>query len=41
MGCTRAWWLAAIDDRVHAIVGIDCFTRYTELLAHASYFWWD
>jgi len=36
MGCTRAWWLAAIDDRVHAIVGIDCFTRYTELLAHAS-----
>jgi hypothetical protein len=36
MGCTRAWWLAAIDDRVHVIVGVDCFTRYTELLAHAS-----
>lgn len=43
MGCTRAWWLAAIDDRVKAIVGVACFTRYTELLAHSSshgiYYW--
>jgi dienelactone hydrolase len=36
MGCTRAWWLAAIDDRLQAIVGVACFTRYTELLAHGS-----
>lgn len=36
MGCTRAWWLAAIDDRVRAIVGVACFTRYRELLAHRS-----
>jgi dienelactone hydrolase len=36
MGCTRAWWLAAIDDRPQAIVGVACFTRYTELLAHKS-----
>ena len=36
MGCTRAWWLAAIDDRVHAIVGVACFTRYKELLEHRS-----
>jgi dienelactone hydrolase len=36
MGCTRAWWLAAIDDRPQAIVGVACFTRYTELLAHGS-----
>lgn len=36
MGCTRAWWLAAIDDRIHSIVGVACFTRYTELLAHRS-----
>lgn len=36
MGCTRAWWLAALDDRVHSIVGVACFTRYTELLAHRS-----
>lgn len=36
MGCTRAWWLAALDDRVQAIVGVACFTRYTELLAHHS-----
>lgn len=43
MGCTRAWWLAAIDDRVKTIVGVACFTRYTELLAHSSshgiYYW--
>jgi len=36
MGCTRAWWLAALDERVHSIVGVACFTRYTELLAHRS-----
>ena len=43
MGCTRAWWTAAIDERVQAIVGVACFTRYTELLAHSSshgiYYW--
>jgi dienelactone hydrolase len=36
MGCTRSWWLAAIDDRVKAIVGVACFTRYTELIAHGN-----
>ena len=36
MGCTRAWWTAAIDERLKAIVGVACFTRYTELLAHGS-----
>jgi dienelactone hydrolase len=36
MGCTRSWWLAAIDDRVQAVVGVACFTRYTELLAHGN-----
>jgi hypothetical protein len=36
MGCTRSWWLAALDDRVRAIVGVACFTRYTELLAHGN-----
>ena len=34
MGSTRSWWLAAIDDRVRAIVGVVCFTRYTELIEH-------
>lgn len=34
MGCTRSWWLAAVDDRVKAIVGVVCFTRYTELIQH-------
>jgi dienelactone hydrolase len=36
MGCTRSWWLAAIDERVKAIAGIACFTRYTELIAHGN-----
>jgi len=34
MGSTRSWWLAAIDERVRAIVGVVCFTRYTELIEH-------
>jgi dienelactone hydrolase len=36
MGCTRSWWLAAIDDRIKAVVGVACFTRYTELIAHGN-----
>ena len=36
MGCTRSWWLSAIDDRIQAIVGVACFTRYTELIAHGN-----
>jgi hypothetical protein len=36
MGCTRGWWLAAIDDRVKAVAGVACFTRYTELIAHGN-----
>jgi dienelactone hydrolase len=36
MGCTRSWWLAAIDDRVQAVAGVACFTRYTELIAHGN-----
>lgn len=33
MGSTRAWWLAALDERVKAVVGVACFTRYKELIA--------
>ena len=36
MGCTRAWWLSAIDDRVKVVVGVVCFPRYTELMAHGK-----
>lgn len=36
MGCTRAWWLAAIDERIKSIVGVACFTRYTDLIAHGN-----
>lgn len=44
MGSTRSWWLAAIDDRIKAIVGVACFTRYKELIeqrqlrAHGIYY---
>jgi dienelactone hydrolase len=44
MGSTRAWWLAAIDDRVKAVVGVACFTRYEDLIgirslsAHGIYY---
>jgi len=36
MGCTRSWWLAAIDERIRAVAGVACFTRYTELIAHGN-----
>jgi hypothetical protein len=32
MGSTRTWWLAALDDRVSAAVGVCCLTRYQDLL---------
>ncbi|MBK7713518.1 MAG: dienelactone hydrolase family protein [Bacteroidales bacterium] len=44
MGSTRAWWLAALDERVKAVTGIACFTRYRELIeqrqlsAHGIYY---
>ncbi|MEX1239944.1 MAG: alpha/beta hydrolase family protein [Cyclobacteriaceae bacterium] len=44
MGSTRAWWLAAIDERVKTVVGVACFTRYQELIeqrelrAHGIYY---
>jgi hypothetical protein len=36
MGSTRAWWLAAVDDRIHAVVGVACLTRYENLIAHGQ-----
>ena len=33
MGSTRSWWLAAIDDRIKAVVAVACFTRYEDLIA--------
>jgi len=32
MGSTRTWWLAALDDRISAAVGVCCLTRYEDLL---------
>jgi dienelactone hydrolase len=36
MGCTTSWWLAAVDERIQSVVGVACFTRYTELVAHGN-----
>ena len=36
MGSTRAWWLAAVDERISAAVAIACFTRYQNLIAHGE-----
>lgn len=44
MGSTRAWWLAALDERIQSLVGVACFTRYRELIeqrylrAHGIYY---
>lgn len=36
MGSTRSWWLAAIDERIKTMVGVACFTRYTELIENGD-----
>jgi len=36
MGSTRAWWLAAADERIKAVVGVACLTRYQNLVAHGQ-----
>jgi dienelactone hydrolase len=36
MGSTRAWWLAAVDERVAAVVAVACMTRYENLIAHGE-----
>src|SRR5262249_22006981 len=36
MGSTRSWWLAAVDERVAAVVGVACLTRYQNLIAHGE-----
>src|SRR4051812_49974833 len=36
MGSTRAWWLAAVDERIACAVGVACLTRYQNLIAHGQ-----
>jgi dienelactone hydrolase len=36
MGSTRSWWLAAVDERVAATVGVACLTRYENLILHGN-----
>jgi dienelactone hydrolase len=35
-GSTRSWWLAAVDERVAATVGVACLTRYENLILHGN-----
>ncbi len=32
MGSTRAWWAAALDDRIKAAVSVACLTRYQDIV---------
>lgn len=32
MGSTRAWWMAALDERIRAAVCVCCLTRYQDLI---------
>jgi dienelactone hydrolase/lysophospholipase L1-like esterase len=36
MGSTRAWWLAAVDERIACTVGVACLTRYQNLISHGQ-----
>lgn len=36
MGSPRAWWLAALDERIAATVAVACLTRYQNLIAHGQ-----
>jgi dienelactone hydrolase/lysophospholipase L1-like esterase len=36
MGSTRAWWLAAVDERIAAVVAVACLTRYQDLIARGE-----
>jgi len=36
MGSTRSWWLAALDERISATVGVACLTRYQNLIRHGN-----
>jgi dienelactone hydrolase/lysophospholipase L1-like esterase len=36
MGSTRAWWLAAVDQRITAVVAVACLTRYQNLISHGE-----
>ncbi len=45
LGSTRAWWLAALDERVRVTVAVACLTRLQDLIAanglphHSIYFY--
>jgi len=36
MGATKAWWLAALDPRVHTAIDVCCLTDYDSLITHHS-----
>jgi hypothetical protein len=45
MGATKAWWLAALDPRIHLCLDVCCLTDYEELIRtrarsdHGSYYY--
>ena len=34
MGATKAWWLAALDERIRCCIDLCCLTDYEALIAH-------
>lgn len=36
MGSTRSWWVAAMDERIKAVISVACLTRYQNLIAHGG-----
>ena len=36
MGSTRAWWLAAVDERISSVIAVACMTRYQNLIRHGQ-----
>lgn len=37
MGCTHAWWLAALDDRVRCVASLCCMADIGELIASGAH----
>ena len=36
MGSTKAWWLAALDERIRCCIDLCCLTEYEALMAHGN-----
>jgi dienelactone hydrolase len=36
LGSTMSWWLAAMDERVKAVISVACLTRYQNIIANGG-----